>query len=49
MAFDPQSCPRGGLDCFGLYKKHNGFKGIVTDPGVKVRLMYPCITVWKRN
>ena len=49
IAFDPQACPEGGADCFGLYKTQSGFKGIVTDAGVKVKLMYPCITIWKRR
>jgi hypothetical protein len=49
MAFDPESCPRGGMNCFGLYKKQDGFDGLVTDPEVKVQLMYPCITIWKKK
>jgi hypothetical protein len=48
LAFDPLSCPRGGVDCFGLYKKGHGFNGVVTNAGIKVKLMYPCITIWKR-
>ncbi len=48
MAFDPQSCPHGGVECFGLYKRGNGFNGMVESAGVKVKLMYPCISIWKR-
>ncbi|MEW6404323.1 MAG: hypothetical protein AB1649_21195 [Chloroflexota bacterium] len=49
MAFDPGECPQGGVDCFGLYKKGHGFDGLVTNAGVKVRLMYPCITIWHKG
>jgi len=48
IAFDPQSCPHGGVECFGLYKKGKGFDGIVTSAGMKVKLIYPCISIWKR-
>jgi hypothetical protein len=41
-------CRLGGVDCFGLYKIQKGFQGIVTGAGIRVELMYPCITIWQR-
>ena len=41
-------CRLGGVDCFGLYKIQKGFQGIVTGAGIRVALMYPCITIWQR-
>ncbi|HEX5838160.1 MAG TPA: hypothetical protein VFY26_10040 [Anaerolineales bacterium] len=41
-------CRLGGVDCFGLYKIQKGFQGIVTGAGIKVELMYPCVTIWQR-
>jgi hypothetical protein len=41
-------CRLGGVDCFGLYKVQKGFQGIVTGAGIRVELMYPCITIWQR-
>lgn len=43
-----QICRIGGVDCFGLYKTQKGFNGLVTNAGVQVKLMYPCITIWER-
>jgi predicted nucleotidyltransferase len=48
-AWDPALCPHAGLDCFGLYKLQKGFDGLVTGAGVQVRLMYPCLTIWRRG
>lgn len=42
-------CQIGGVDCFGLYKIQKGFHGFVTDAGVQVRLMYPCLKIWQRG
>lgn len=41
-------CQAGGIDCFGLYKTQKGFHGLVTDAGIQVRLMYPCLKIWER-
>lgn len=41
-------CSIGGLDCFGLYKEQRGIAGLVSNAGVEVRRMYPCLVVWRR-
>lgn len=41
-------CTIGGLDCFGLYKVQKGFSGLVTNAGIQVERMYPCLEVWRR-
>jgi hypothetical protein len=46
--WDEQICARGGVDCFGLYKTQKGFKGLITNAGVQVKLMYPCLKIWQR-
>ncbi len=43
------TCKLGGIDCFGLYKTQKGFNGFVTNAGVQVKLMYPCLTIWQRQ
>ena len=48
-AWDEGPCLQGGAGCFGLFKTQKGFKGLVTDAGVQVRLMYPCLKIWSRN
>ncbi|MCZ7544042.1 MAG: nucleotidyltransferase domain-containing protein [Anaerolineae bacterium] len=45
----PDQCPRGGVDCFGVYKVQRGFDGYVTGPGLDVRRMYPYLTPWCRD
>jgi hypothetical protein len=42
-------CQVGGLDCFGLYKIQKGFHGFVSNAGIQVKLMYPCLIIWKRG
>lgn len=42
-------CPIGGRDCFGLYKIQKGFSGLVTNAGIEVRRMYPCLEIWRRD
>jgi hypothetical protein len=37
-----------GMDCFGLYKIQKGFHGFVTNAGIQVKLMYPCLKIWQR-
>jgi hypothetical protein len=44
-----QFCTIGGVDCFGLYKVQKGFNGIVTNAGIQVKLMYPCLQIWRRK
>ncbi len=43
------SCAKGGRDCFGLYKTGKGCDGFVTNVGVQVKLMYPCLKIWQRE
>ncbi len=42
-------CTIGGLDCFGLYKVQKGFSGLVTQAGIQVKRMYPCLEIWRRT
>jgi hypothetical protein len=44
-----QSCMIGSTDCFGLYKLTKGFDGLVTNAGIQVRLMIPCLKIWERE
>ena len=46
---DERLCLQGGVDCFGLYKVQKGFKGLVTNTDVQVRLMYPFLKIWQRG
>lgn len=48
-AWDEQFCRLGGVDCFGLYKTQKGFNGLVTNAGIQVRLIYPCLKIWQRE
>ncbi|HSB00090.1 MAG TPA: nucleotidyltransferase domain-containing protein [Anaerolineales bacterium] len=41
-------CKLGNIDCFGLYKAQKGFSGLVTNAGIQVNLMYPCLKIWQR-
>ncbi|HEY3473871.1 MAG TPA: nucleotidyltransferase domain-containing protein [Anaerolineales bacterium] len=47
--WNEQICNVGGTDCFGLYKMQKGFHGLVTNAGIQVQLMYPCLTIWQRR
>lgn len=47
-AWHDQICKIGGVDCFGLYKVQKGFNGLVTNAGVRVKRMYPCLKIWQR-
>jgi hypothetical protein len=47
--WDEELCAQGGVDCFGLFKIGKGFKGLVTDAGIRVKLMYPCLKIWSRS
>jgi hypothetical protein len=42
-------CPNGGTDCFGLFKVQKGFKGLVTNAGIQVNRMIPCLQIWRRD
>jgi predicted nucleotidyltransferase len=46
--WDDGICQQGGMDCFGLYKIGKGFNGLVTNAGIQVKLMYPCLKIWQR-
>ena len=47
--WDENDCSLGGEDCFGLYKVQKGYAGLVTNAGIKVKLMYPCLKIWQRK
>jgi hypothetical protein len=47
--WQPEFCQPGGVDCFGLYKIQKGFHGLVTNAGIQVKLMYPCLKIWQRE
>lgn len=46
--WDQPYCAEGGADCFGLYKTQKGFGGLVTNAGIQVKRMYPCLKIWQR-
>ncbi len=48
-SWNEQTCNLGGIDCFGLYKTQKGFKGLVANAGIQVKLMYPCLKIWQRR
>jgi predicted nucleotidyltransferase len=41
-------CDLCGLDFFGLYKVQKGFTGLVTNAGVEIRRMLPCLEICRR-
>ncbi len=47
-AWNEGTCKLGNIDCFGLYKTQKGFSGLVTNAGIQVKLMYPCLKIWQR-
>jgi hypothetical protein len=47
-AWNDRVCGVGGVDCFGLFKTQKGFDGFVTNAGVQVNRMYPCLKIWSR-
>jgi hypothetical protein len=47
-AWNDRLCGIGGVDCFGLFKTQKGFDGFVTNAGVQVNRMYPCLKIWSR-
>jgi hypothetical protein len=49
LTWQQDLCQLGGVDCFGLYKIQKGFHGFVTNAGIQVRLMYPCLKIWQRG
>jgi len=49
MKWRDDLCSIGGQDCFGLYKVQKGFSGLVTNAGIQVRRMYPCLEIWRRS
>jgi hypothetical protein len=42
-------CQLGGVDCFGIYKIQKGFHGFITNAGIQVRRMVPCLKIWQRR
>ena len=48
-SWDERFCGLGGTDCFGLYKTQRGFTGLVTNAGIQVKRMYPCLKIWERR
>ncbi|MFT3890094.1 MAG: nucleotidyltransferase domain-containing protein [Anaerolineales bacterium] len=49
IVWTDQICKLGGMDCFGLYKIGKGFNGLVSNAGIEVKRMYPCIKIWQRK
>ena len=49
IMWNEQICNVGGTDCFGLYKTQKGFHGLVTNAGIQIKLIYPCLTIWERR
>ena len=47
--WDDDFCETDGVDCIGIYKIQKGFDGFVTGPASQVQLMYPFITIWRRE
>jgi len=48
--WDESVCqPDCGVDCFGLYKIGKGFNGLVSNAGIQVKLMYPCLKIWQKE
>ena len=47
--WDQNLCSLGGADCFGLYKIQRGFDGFISNAGVQVKRMYPCLRIWQRS
>jgi hypothetical protein len=48
-AWDEHFCSQSGINCFGLYKTQRGYRGLVVNAGVQVKLMYPCLKIWQRS
>jgi hypothetical protein len=48
-AWNDRLCTLGGVDCFGLYKVGKGFNGFVTNAGIQVKRMYPCLKIWQQT
>jgi hypothetical protein len=49
VPWDPVSiCGHPGIDCFGLFRTQKGFTGFVHNSGVRIALMRPCVTIWRR-
>lgn len=46
--YDERICPPGAPLGFGLYKIQKGFQGYVDVAMLDIKLIYPCITVWRR-
>lgn len=42
-------CQQGGTDCFGLYKIGKGFNGLITNAGIQIKMMYPCLKIWQKE
>jgi hypothetical protein len=49
ISFDESACAQGGFDCFGLYKIQKGFNGFVTNAGIEIKRMVPCLKIWSRS
>jgi len=47
--WDEGICQQGGADCFGLYKISRGFHGLVSNAGIQVKLIYPCLKIWQKE
>ncbi len=47
-AWQSEFCQLDGFDCFGIYKIQKGFTGFVTNAGIQVKRIYPCLKIWQR-
>lgn len=47
-ASQERRCGHAGIDCFGLFKIQKGFSGFVEGHGIRVALIQPCMTIWRR-
>jgi hypothetical protein len=48
-SWQPDFCLLGGMDCFGIYKIQKGFHGFITEAGIRIQLIYPCLKIWQRD
>jgi hypothetical protein len=49
ITWQDQTCTIGGADCFGLFKLQEGFPELVSNAGIEVKRMCPCLKIWQRS
>lgn len=47
--WDERMCEFGGVDCFGLFKIQKGFNGFVTNAGIQVKRIHPCLKIMRKR